>query len=63
MAITRKGLDKKLNFGKHSKKTAREIIDAGNYEYIEFLFDKRICFFTPETYKYIENYKLKIKNK
>ena len=59
---SKKGLNKKLNFGnKYPTKTAKEIIDAGDHEYIEFLFDRRICFFTAETYKYIENYKLKNK--
>ena len=58
---SKKGLDKKINFGKYSDKTPREIIDAGNFKYIEFLDEKRICFFTPETYKYIEEYKLKNK--
>jgi len=62
MSVTRKGLNKKLNFGtKYPDKTAKQIIDSGDYKYIEFLFDNRICFFTPETYEYIQNYKLKNK--
>tara|TARA_R110002167_G_scaffold24774_4_gene86660 strand:+ start:2146 stop:2334 length:189 start_codon:yes stop_codon:yes gene_type:complete len=62
MATTRKGINKKLNFGKeYPDKTAKQIIDSGDYKYIEFLFDNNICIFSVETYKYIENYKLKNK--
>ena len=62
MARKRKGLEKKLNFGtKYPDKTAKQIIDGGDYKYIEFLFDENICIFSVETYKYIEDYKLKNK--
>lgn len=61
---SRKGLEKKLNFGKkYPNKTAKEIVDLGDYKYIEFLYDNRICIFTAQTYKYIEDYKLKNKIK
>ena len=62
MSVKRKGLNKKLNFGKkYPDKTAKQIIDSGDFEYIEFLYNERICFFTAEAYKYLENYKLKNK--
>lgn len=59
---TRKPLNKKLNFGKkYPDKTAKEIIDLGDYKYIYYLYDERLMFFTAQTYEYIDNYKLKNK--
>lgn len=53
----KKGLDKKLGFGKYKDLTPRQIIENGHLDYILFLDKKEIVMFTPETYRYIDNLK------
>lgn len=53
---SRKQLNKPLNIGeKYPNKTVKEIIDLGDSDYINKLDEERICFFSPEVWKYIEN--------
>jgi len=51
---TKKGLDKKMNIGKFKELTPKQIIDSGNIKYIDYLDKNRMCFFTAEVWRYIE---------
>jgi hypothetical protein len=52
---SKQGLDKKMTFGMNQGKTPREIIDSGNYKYINFLTDEKDFYFSRETYDYIDS--------
>jgi len=55
--MAKQGLDKKMNFGKYKGLTPKEIIDAGNVKYVDYMTDVQGFYFSRETYDYIKTKK------
>lgn len=52
------GLNEKIKFGeKHKDKTPKEVIDEGDGQYLDYVFDNTGRKFCRETWTYLEEYR------